>query len=411
MKKILHIISQRPEKTGSGIYLQSILEEANKKGYKQSVIAGVPAQLDKVDLANINRENFYPVKFETEDLPFPVVGMSDVMPYKSSKYEALTSEMLSSYKKEFEQTITKAIKNFNPDLIITHHLWILTSLVNSLATDIKVIAISHGTGLRQLKKSNKFVEDVISGCKDIDLVFALNNYQKEEISKLYDIDREKIIVMGAGYNSKIFYRENKEENTDDIIKLVYAGKISYSKGVKSLIKACNKLDLKGKENIELILVGTGSGKEYKDIKRLVKESKMNIILRGSVEQRKLGDIFRESDIFCFASFYEGLPLVLIEAIASGLKVVTTDLPGVKEWLGEEINNSDIIEYVKLPRLQNTDIPIEDDLFEFEKSFKKAIEKQISKLDNTDYLKDNDLKRKVKSLSWSGVFERMEQYFI
>ena len=406
MKKILHILSQRPEKTGSGIYLQSLLKEGNKKGYEQAVIAGVPANIEKVDLGNIDKGDFFPVKFNTKKLPFPVVGMSDVMPYPSTKYRELNSEMLKKYKNQFKDTIIKAIDEFQPDLILSNHLWILTSLVKQLARNIKVIGVSHGTGVRQLKKLNKYQDYVVEGCQDLDLVFALNNYQKKEIERLYNIPENKIIVMGAGYNSEIFY-ESQKSNCTKTIDIVYAGKLSYAKGVKFLIKAFEKLDRQREQKFSLKLFGEGSGEEFAEINNLVQNSKSNIELVGSVPQQKLAEEFRKSDIFCLPSFYEGLALVVIEALASGLRIVTTDLPGIKNWLGNEINKSGVIEYIELPRLKNTDIPHNEDLEQFVESLKKGLAIQV---DKQPLLENEELKTKVKKLSWEGVFSRMEKYF-
>lgn len=408
MKKILHMLSQRPEKTGSGIYLQSLLKEGYKKGYNQAVVAGIPAEIEKVDLANINKDNFYPVKFNTESLPFSVVGMSDVMPYPSTKYKDLTDNMFTKYKKAFKDVVIKAIENFKPDVIISHHLWILTSLVRKLNSGIKLIAISHGTGIRQLNKLDRFDNYVIEGCKDLYLVFALNKYQKEEISRLYNIDKDRIVVMGAGYDSKIFYESDKSKS-DDKINIVYAGKLSYAKGVKFLIKAFEKLDSNRNEEFKLTLLGEGSGKELEEIENLIESSKSKIELPGSVPQKKLGKVFRKSDIFCLPSFYEGLALVVIEALASGLRIVTTDLPGVKEWLGKTINESGVIEYVHLPELKNIDIPKEEDLEGFVKRLEMGLEKQVDKLQNKSLFKNKGLKIAVEKLSWKGVFSRMERY--
>ncbi len=44
MKKILNILAQRPDKTGSGMYLQALIKEADKNGYKQAVIAGISSR-------------------------------------------------------------------------------------------------------------------------------------------------------------------------------------------------------------------------------------------------------------------------------------------------------------------------------------------------------------------------------
>ena len=51
--KILHLLSQRPDSTGSGIYIQAMLREAAKKGHRNFLVAGIqsdwPVQLDAID--------------------------------------------------------------------------------------------------------------------------------------------------------------------------------------------------------------------------------------------------------------------------------------------------------------------------------------------------------------------------
>jgi glycosyltransferase involved in cell wall biosynthesis len=51
---------------------------------------------------------------------------------------------------------------------------------------------------------------------------------------------------------------------------------------------------------------------------------------GQIPQPALAELLRRSDIFVLPSYFEGLPLVLIEAMASGAVPVSTDLPGVKK---------------------------------------------------------------------------------
>lgn len=406
--KILHTISQFPGKTGSGIYLQALMKEGYKKGYDQALIAGI-SNGQNLRFDCVKGLKIYPVVFETEELPFPIVGMSDVMPYKSTKYSEMDEEMFKLWEKAFRKMIDMAIDEFNPDIIISHHLWTLSSFIKRNYANIPMASISHGTDLRQLKNSPRYKEYVLKGCKNIDMIFALNEFQKKEIIKEYDIDEEKVRVIGGGYDSSIFYpKENKK--TMDKLRLVYAGKLSFSKGIPSLIKAYNKLDM-DKDSIELIIVGSGSGNEERKIKEAAKSSRYKIIFTGEVPQKKVGDIFRKCDIFILPSYYEGLSLVTIEALACGLKVVATEIPGLKSWLGDEINNSGIIEYVELPKMFETDIPEEEELPKFEKRLKAAIEKQIYSLSEYDsYKKDENVSEKIRKMSWSGIFENIEDSF-
>jgi len=62
-----------------------------------------------------------------------------------------------------------------------------------LFPEIPLYVISHGTGLRQLKLAKQFSQYVIFGSKKIDYVFALTEFQKEEIIRKYGIpERQKL---------------------------------------------------------------------------------------------------------------------------------------------------------------------------------------------------------------------------
>ena len=416
MKRILHVTSQYPGKTGSGIYLNELIKEGSKKGYVQGLIAGLPEGEENIDL-NISEQYFYPVLFNTEEIPFPIVGMSDIMPYESTKYSEMNNEMFGKWEKSFKNAIQRGVKEFKPDIIISHHLWALTSLVKKMVPGIKVIGVCHGTDIRQFEKCPQYREYVLKGCGLIDLVLALNNRQKEIIHSIYFIPREKIITIGGGYNEDIFYPPAVgndprvvpfKKYNDDCIKLIYAGKLSYAKGVLSLIKAYNMLEI-NEDEIELRIVGSGTGEEEIAVKEAGDKGELKVSFLGELSQERLGELFRQSHIFILPSFYEGLSLVTIEALASGLMVVATALPGLKSFLGDEINNSGIIEYVDLPKMDNVDTPFKGELFAYEERLKSSIEKQINRL-KEGYVIDNNIQSKIDKLSWGNIYNRIEKYF-
>lgn len=405
MKKILHVIAQYPEKTGSGIYLKSIMAECSENGYNQALIAGVSKE-DTLEFKYTKQ--FYPVVFNSESIPFPILGMSDNMPYESMKYSSMSKDMMKKWEVEFKRVAKDAIEKFKPDVIISHHLWLSTSFITDLAEDIKVIGICHGTDLRQISKSPNHKDRVITACQKLDKVFALNNDQKKNISDKYKISKDKIMVVGGGYNEKIFYFPGKKQNNkhSEEIKIIYAGKLSYSKGLMSLLKVFD--NIKEKYNTKLFLAGTGTGEEERTIKECGKEIGDSVIFLGSLKQSELGDRFRDADLFVLPSFYEGLPLVVIESLASGLKVVTTDIPGLKAYLGEIINNSDAIEYVDLPEMLDVDEPLESEIPNFEQQLQLKIEEQINNiLEDKDL--DSNIEKEIEGLSWKGVFSKIEKH--
>ncbi|NFE82478.1 glycosyltransferase family 4 protein [Clostridium sporogenes] len=414
MKKILNILAQRPDKTGSGMYLQAIVKEADKNGYKQAVIAGISAKDKKVTFSSKNPITFFPVIFETSNLPFPIVGMSDVMPYESTKYKDLSIDMLKKWELSFSSVIKKAIDEFNPDIIICHHLWILTSLVKELYPNKKIIAFCHGTDLRQFesfKNSTKSISKevlnyVIANCKNLEAVIVSHKDEKMKVIESYKIDENKVYIAGTGFNPDTFYINENKINSNKI-KIVYAGKLSYSKGVPFLINSINLIK-KYVNNIDLYLAGSGAGDETISIIKLCKNNScnFNINVLGSLSQKKLSDLFRECDILVLPSLYEGLPLVLIEAMACGLKIVCTELPGIKEWMGEAINNSGIIEYIPMPKLKNIDTIVPEEISNFEHNLALFIEKQIK----NDLVINAKVKEAIESKSWAKAFSNIEKLF-
>lgn len=414
MKKILNILAQMPDKTGSGMYLQAIVKEADKNGYKQAVIAGISAKDKKVTFSSKNPITFFPVIFETSNLPFPIVGMSDVMPYESTKYKDLSIDMLKKWEISFSSVIKKAIDEFNPDIIICHHLWILTSLVKELYPNKKIIAFCHGTDLRQFesfKNSTKSISKevlnyVIANCKNLEAVIVSHKDEKVRVIESYKIDENKVYIAGTGFNPDTFYINENKINSNKI-KIVYAGKLSYSKGVPFLINSINLIK-KYVNNIDLYLAGSGAGDETISIIKLCKNNScnFNINVLGSLSQKKLSDLFRECDILVLPSLYEGLPLVLIEAMACGLKIVCTELPGIKEWMGETINNSGIIEYIPMPKLKNIDTIVPEEISNFEHNLALFIEKQIK----NDLVINAKVKEAIESKSWAKAFSNIEKLF-
>lgn len=421
MKRILHVLAQIPGHTGSGTFLQALIKEAGKKGYRQALLAGVPAGYPEDQFLVDWNVEYYPVWFETEKLPFPVVGMSDAMPYPSTRYRDMTEEMANQWKAAFRKRVSEAILEFQPDQILCHHLWLLSALVREIAPDLPVAVISHGTDLRQLDQAHQFAEEVICGCGGVDVVFALNAHQKDKIVERFGLCGDQIRIIGGGYHSDLFYpSEDKwtgcqvqldaemENGTGRTLKLVYAGKMSYAKGVPSLLRAFSQLE---SGSCQLLLAGSGAGEETKEIYDLAKTIPGEILFTGALPQAHLAALFRESDIFVLPSFYEGLPLVLIEALATGLRAVVSDLPGVADWLGTEICESGMVEFVPLPALRDQDKPEISDLPAFEERLKDAIQRQIQRILSGELPDHNQIQKNILKASWESIFHDIEERLI
>ena len=403
-KRILHVLSQRPDSTGSGIYIQAMIKEARDKGYHNFLVAGIDPG-HELDDGFIDAENCHFLQFESNEVSYKLPGMSDVMPYQSSKFCELSSFQLKEYKEAFSNVLKKAVTRFKPDIIHTHHLWIVTSLVRTLFPNIPIVTSSHGSDLRQFRNCEHLQGEIAIQCRKLDKIFALTAMQKEEISNLYAIDKARIAVTGAGYNDKLFFQDEKKSS--DEIRLIYAGKLSNAKGVPWLLKTLAKID---SFDWHLDLVGGGSGEERKNCLKLAESLENNVTVNGAIPQSKLAELFRQSDIFILPSFYEGVPLVVLEAVASGCRVVVTDLPGVRELL--EGSDYHEISLVQLPRLKNIDEPFEEDHEMFMLNLKSKIVFQMNRLkENRRNEQSQEIYKLLKIHTWKGIFKKLEKHYL
>ncbi len=376
--KILSITAQKPDSTGSGVYLTELVKEFHAQGHEQAVIAGL-YKTDEIHF--LDKVKVYPVYFKTNEIPFAIAGMSDEMPYESTVYGQMTPEMVEVFEAAFKEKICEAVEAFQPDLIVCHHLYLVTSLTRELYPDKKVYGFCHNTDIRQMKKIPLRREYIKKQIQQLDGIFSLHKEQKEEIMSIYEIPSEKIQIAGIGYNQHFFYKKengiseevnNKEQKVEQKkLHLIFAGKLSEKKGVMSLLRSLKYLPWTS-EKVEVALAGGyGREDEYDFIKKLAKEAPYPVKFLGKLPQQELAEEYRKSDIFVLPSFYEGLPMTVIEAMACGNKVVVTDLPGVRPWIDVNVAHAPVI-YVPMPEMRNTDEPVEESLPEFEKKLAEAI---------------------------------------
>ena len=94
--KILHVIAQLPKQTGSGVYFTNVIQFM-QQNHENAAIFGIQ---DNIQLNLDDTIKKYPVEFKSEKLNFPIVGMSDEMPYDSTKYSDMTHDMIDELAKE-----------------------------------------------------------------------------------------------------------------------------------------------------------------------------------------------------------------------------------------------------------------------------------------------------------------------
>ncbi|WP_300668760.1 glycosyltransferase family 4 protein [Desulfoluna sp.] len=401
--RILHLLSQRPEQTGSGMYVQALIREAASRGHENFLVAGVPAGAPP-DVAEIDGSHCAFVRFDGEDLPFPVVGMSDEMPYRSTRFSDLLPREIAAYEAAFSDTLTRAVSDFSPDIIHSHHLWLMSAHVRDLFPEIPMVTSCHGSDLRQFELCPHLADRVASPCGRIDGVMALTRSQAKGIASCCPISPQRLHVVGGGYDEARFAWAEKA--TPPPVEILYAGKLSRAKGVPWLLKSLSRLtDLPWR----LHLAGSGIGAERDLCEGLATELGARVVFHGMLSHGALADLMKQAHLFVLPSFFEGLPLVLLEALASGCRLVATSLPGVREVLGESAR--EFMCFVDLPALETVDAPYAADEEPLEQHLAETLRDQIIGVMKTPEIDGDSVRQFLSPHTWSGVFDRIEQVYM
>lgn len=177
-------------------------------------------------------------------------------------------------------------------------------------------------------------------CKVADVVIAISEQTKNDIIKHYKIPAEKIRVIYQAADP-VF---SKQVTTDDVIavKKKYSLPPVYNLSVGSVISRKNLLNIvramiamPERERLPLVIIG--NGKAYK--KKIIEEAERNnvghlLIWKGSPAFEDFPAIYKDARMMIYPSFHEGFGLPVIEAMHTGIPVITSNQSSLQEAGGD-----------------------------------------------------------------------------
>lgn len=153
--------------------------------------------------------------------------------------------------------------------------------------------------------------------------------QFSKMSVMYNgFDESRIVVAPYGVNNTSF--KPWEKDYEHGLKVLFVGEINQRKGIAQILEAAKKLHDK---NIEFNLVGLG--RDY--CSELYAPYEKYVNFRGRVSFEDLQMYYGTSHIFVFPSMGEGFGLVLLEALAAGLPLITSKNCGGPDIIEEGYN--------------------------------------------------------------------------
>ncbi len=321
-----------PLSGGTGAYVYYLSNELMKNGYKIYVVTGSDQTLD----LKVN-----------EQLKVFFLKIPKIPVIKSFMLAASSYRKLNSVREKVNVDITHANLPLTPNFAVPSNFG--KTLVCTVHSTWKGEAQAiRGEPYSRLNASEKFMvsfnwflrifeEKMLERATKI---IAVSHFTKGELLNYYKVPEEKIRVIHNGVDVNKFKptenkRKIKEElglNPDDLA-IVSVGRLYARKGLFTLIESMPAV-VKRFNKAKFIISGKGQSDEMRKLinyadKLGVKDS---IIFTGYYPDKKLPKLYQAADMFAFSTFYEHHPFAVLEALSTGLPVVTTNVGGIPETI-------------------------------------------------------------------------------
>jgi glycosyltransferase involved in cell wall biosynthesis len=175
-----------------------------------------------------------------------------------------------------------------------------------------------------------------------DHIFCVRQSAVARYRKIYPALAERFSFLPTWVDTSVFYplnsaseRQNQRQRlghrygiADSAEILVWVGRLDRQKDPILLLNAM-KIAVKSHPNAHLLMVGDGNLRQQVEAHIRLLELGGHISLCGAIPPPQIAEIMQVAGLFVLSSAYEGMPIVVLEALATGVPVVTTEVGEVR----------------------------------------------------------------------------------
>lgn len=162
-------------------------------------------------------------------------------------------------------------------------------------------------------------------------IICVSELVKKELNKYLPESKEKSVVI----KNAVLVRNELHRNNNFDWDILFVGRLEEAKGVDILLKAIHFL--KTQNNLELKVAIVGSGSKKDEYENLSKQLGLNNSVKFLGLRNDIQALMQSSKIFVLPSRWEGLPMVILEAMANGIPIIATKVGGIPEVIKDGVN--------------------------------------------------------------------------
>ena len=168
-----------------------------------------------------------------------------------------------------------------------------------------------------------------------DFIVCISDFARSQLMRLSKYEHwGKLLVSRLGIDPSVFTARPPPAGRADIFEVLCVGRLTPSKGQHILLDAVAALVKQGRQ-VRLRLVGAGV--DESSLKLRAAALGGHVMFEGAVNQDSIRRLYAAADCFCLPSFAEGIPVVLMEAMAMQIPCVTTHITGIPELIRNGID--------------------------------------------------------------------------
>ncbi len=217
----------------------------------------------------------------------------------------------------------------------------------------KVVTTCHDVGFLRLPNLYSSVEfnyqrfALRRAIRRAQKIIAVSEFTKKELIELAGINPERVAVVHNGYDKSRYRPIENEQEIERVLKkynlkkpyILYVGRLELKKNIPGLVQAFAMLKKSEKlvTNYKLVLAGQ-PGFGFEKVVQTLAENDLHdeVVLPGWIDPKDLVYLLAGAELFVFPSFYEGFGIPVLEAMATGVPVVASDIEPLREVGGEAV---------------------------------------------------------------------------